>query len=58
MCIVALTTAVILNKSFSSEDFGELYFYLLLLLVIANIWTWVLHRKGVLNDVVGPLLKE
>ncbi len=60
MCVVALTTAIILNKSFVGRGFWRaVFFYPVLLspVVIANIWTWVLHRKGVLNDMVGSSVK-
>ncbi len=61
MCCVALITAVILNKSFIGRGFWRaVFFYPVLLspVVIANIWTWVLHRKGVLNDVLGLTVKN
>jgi len=61
MCVVALVTAVILNKSFVGRGFWRsVFFYPVLLspVVIANIWTWVLHRKGALNDAIGISVKN
>lgn len=56
LCVVALMTALVVNKNIRGRGFWRaMYFYPVMLspVVIANIWNWVLHRKGVLNEVVG-----
>lgn len=53
LCIVALLTALVVNKSLAGRGFWRaMFFYPVMLspVVIANIWHWVLHRKGVLNQ--------
>lgn len=52
MCAVALMTALVVNKSLAARGFWRaMFFYPVMLspVVIANIWQWILHRKGVLN---------
>lgn len=52
MCAVALITALVVNKSLAGRGFWRaMFFYPVMLspVVIANIWKWILHRKGVLN---------
>ena len=56
LCAVALVTALVVNKSIKGRGFWRaMFFYPVMLspVVIANIWNWVLHRKGVLNEVIG-----
>ena len=50
---VSLITALVLNKAIVGRGFWRaMFFYPVMLspVVIANIWKWVLHRKGVLNE--------
>lgn len=52
LCIAALATALVVNKNLKGRGFWRaMFFYPVMLspVVIANIWHWVLHRKGVLN---------
>ena len=56
MCVVALVTALVVNKDLKGRGFWRaMFFYPVMLspVVIANIWNWVLHRKGVLNEGIG-----
>lgn len=56
LCVVALVTALVVNKNIKGRGFWRaMFFYPVMLspVVIANIWNWVLHRKGVLNEMVG-----
>lgn len=56
MCIAALLTAVVVNRSLSGRGFWRaMFFYPVMLspVVIANIWHWILHRKGVLNEALS-----
>lgn len=56
MCVVALATALVVNKSLAGRGFWRaMFFYPVMLspVVIANIWHWVLHRRGALNEVIG-----
>ena len=56
LCAVALVTALVVNKNIKGRGLWRaMFFYPVMLspVVIANIWNWVLHRKGVLNEVVG-----
>ena len=53
MCVAALVTALVVNKDLRGRGFWRaMFFYPVMLspVVIANIWNWVLHRKGVLNE--------
>lgn len=50
---VALATALVVNKSLIGRGFWRaMFFYPVMLspVVIANIWNWMLHRKGLLNN--------
>lgn len=52
MCVVALLTAIVVNKSLAGRGFWRaMFFYPVMLspVVIANIWQWILDRKGILN---------
>ena len=52
LCIVALITALVVNKSLAGRGFWRaMFFYPVMLspVVIANIWHWILNRKGLLN---------
>jgi ABC-type sugar transport system permease subunit len=53
LCAVALATALVVNRNIRGRGFWRaMFFYPVMLspVVIANIWNWVLHRKGVLNE--------
>ncbi|MGJ8585533.1 MAG: carbohydrate ABC transporter permease [Marinosulfonomonas sp.] len=53
LCVVALITALVVNKSLAGRGFWRaMFFYPVMLspVVIANIWQWILNRKGVLNQ--------
>ncbi|WP_425101852.1 carbohydrate ABC transporter permease [Tropicibacter sp. S64] len=52
LCGAALLTALVVNRDIKGRGFWRaMFFYPVMLspVVIANIWNWVLHRKGVLN---------
>lgn len=56
MCVAALATALVLNMSIKGRGFWRaMFFYPVMLspVVIANIWEWILHRRGMLNEVIG-----
>ena len=56
LCVVALITALVVNQNLKGRGFWRaMFFYPVMLspVVIANIWNWVLHRKGVLNEMIG-----
>ena len=56
LCTVALITALVVNRDIKGRGFWRaMFFYPVMLspVVIANIWNWVLHRKGVLNEAIG-----
>ena len=56
LCIAALLTALVVNRDIRGRGFWRaMFFYPVMLspVVIANIWNWVLHRKGVLNELAG-----
>lgn len=56
MCVVALATALVVNQNIRGRGFWRaMFFYPVMLspVVIANIWHWMLHRKGALNDMLG-----
>ena len=56
LCVVALLTALVVNKDIKGRGFWRaMFFYPVMLspVVIANIWNWVLHRKGALNEAIG-----
>jgi len=56
MCVAALATALVLNMSIAGRGFWRaMFFYPVMLspVVIANIWEWILHRRGMLNEVIG-----
>ncbi|MEL6436813.1 MAG: sugar ABC transporter permease, partial [Pseudomonadota bacterium] len=56
LCVVALATALVVNMSIAGRGFWRaMFFYPVMLspVVIANIWQWVLHRRGILNDTLG-----
>ncbi|MBX2885748.1 MAG: sugar ABC transporter permease, partial [Granulosicoccus sp.] len=53
LCGVSLITALVVNRVVRNRGFWRaMFFYPVMLspVVIANIWKWVLHRKGVLNS--------
>lgn len=52
----ALLTALVVNRNIKGRGFWRaMFFYPVMLspVVIANIWNWVLHRKGALNAALG-----
>lgn len=52
LCVVSLITALVVDRTVRARGFWRaLFFYPVMLspVVIANIWQWVLHRRGVLN---------
>ena len=56
LCVVALVTALVVNKNIKGRGFWRaMFFYPVMLspVVIANVWNWVLHRKGILNEAIG-----
>ncbi|KUF09362.1 hypothetical protein AVJ23_18130 [Pseudoponticoccus marisrubri] len=56
LCVVALLTALVVNQNIRGRGFWRaMFFYPVMLspVVIANIWNWVLHRKGALNAAIG-----
>ena len=56
LIVVAMTTALVVNRAIGGRGFWRaMFFYPVMLspVVIANIWNWVLHRKGVLNEAIG-----
>jgi ABC-type sugar transport system permease subunit len=56
MCVVALATALVVNKNLVGRGFWRaMFFYPVMLspVVIANIWHWMLHRRGALNEMIG-----
>lgn len=53
LCVVSLITALVVNRVIRGRGFWRaMFFYPVMLspVVIANIWKWVLHRRGVLNS--------
>ena len=61
MCAVALITALVVNKNIRGRGFWRaMFFYPVMLspVVIANIWNWVLHRKGALNAAIGTTQEQ
>jgi alpha-1,4-digalacturonate transport system permease protein len=61
MVLVALLTAVVLNRSVRSRGFfRSVFFYPVLLspVVVALIWKWILQRDGLLNGVLVSLGQE
>ena len=56
LCVASLVTALVVNRVVRGRGFWRaLFFYPVMLspVVIANIWQWVLHRKGALNAALG-----
>ena len=56
LCVVSLLTALVVDRVVRGRGFWRaLFFYPVMLspVVIANIWQWVLHRRGVLNAALG-----
>lgn len=56
MIVVALVTALILNRDIRARGFWRaVYFYPVMLspVVVAVIWDWVLKRRGILNALLG-----
>ncbi len=56
LCVAALITALVVNQNIKGRGFWRaMFFYPVMLspVVIANIWNWVLHRKGALNASIG-----
>lgn len=56
LVLASLATALVLNRSMAGRAFWRaMYFYPVMLspVVIANIWSWILDRKGALNAVLA-----
>ena len=56
LIVVAMVTALVVNRAIGGRGFWRaMFFYPVMLspVVIANIWNWVLHRKGMLNEAIG-----
>jgi ABC-type sugar transport system permease subunit len=56
MVTAALLTALVVNRDIRGRGvWRAMFFYPVMLspVVIANIWNWVLHRKGALNAAIG-----
>lgn len=56
MIVVALVTALILNRDITARGFWRaVYFYPVMLspVVVAVIWDWILKRRGILNAMLG-----
>lgn len=56
LCVAALLTALVVNRDIRGRGLWRaMFFYPVMLspVVIANIWNWVLHRKGALNEALG-----
>src|SRR5262249_31447402 len=56
MVLVALLTAVVLNRAIRGRGFfRSVFFYPVLLspVVVALIWKWILQRQGLLNALLG-----
>ena len=52
LIVVSLVTAIVVNRAMAGRGFWRaMFFYPVMLspVVIANIWSWVLDRRGVLN---------
>jgi alpha-1,4-digalacturonate transport system permease protein len=61
MILVALLTAVVLNRSLRNRGFfRSVFFYPVLLspVVVALIWKWILQRDGLLNALLVSLDRE
>ena len=59
MIVVALVTAVVLNRDIRGRGFWRaVYFYPVMLspVVVAVIWDWVLKRRGILNAVIEDIV--
>ncbi len=59
MIVVALVTAVVLNRDIRGRGFWRaIYFYPVMLspVVVAVIWDWVLKRRGILNAVIEDIV--
>jgi ABC-type sugar transport system permease subunit len=56
MIVVALATALVLNRDIRARGFWRaIFFYPVMLspVVVAVIWDWVLKRRGILNALIG-----
>lgn len=59
MIVVALATALVLNRNIRARGFWRaIFFYPVMLspVVIAVIWDWILKRRGILNAVLSEAL--
>lgn len=59
MVVVALVTALILNRNIRGRGFWRaIYFYPVMLspVVVAVIWDWILKRRGILNATLDDLV--
>lgn len=58
MTVVALATAIVLNRKIRARGFWRaLFFYPVMLspVVVAVVWDWVLKRRGILNALLADL---
>ncbi|MGL4322784.1 MAG: carbohydrate ABC transporter permease [Beijerinckiaceae bacterium] len=56
MIVVALLTALVLNRDIRGRGFWRaVFFYPVMLspVVVAVIWDWILKRRGILNELLG-----
>lgn len=56
LLVVSLLTAIVVNRAIAGRGFWRaMFFYPVMLspVVIANIWGWILDRRGALNHVLG-----
>lgn len=61
MTVIALVTALVLNRKIKVRGFWRaMFFYPVMLspVVVVNIWTWILHRKGILNELLRSIQKN
>ncbi len=60
MTAVALATAIVLNRKIVGRGFWRgLFFYPVMLspVVVAVIWDWILKRRGILNALIGEIVR-
>lgn len=60
MIVVALATALVLNREIRARGFWRaVFFYPVMLspVVIAVIWDWILKRRGILNALLGDAVE-
>lgn len=58
LLVVSLLTAIVVNRAMAGRGFWRaMFFYPVMLspVVIANIWSWILDRRGILNESLNTL---